>query len=120
MLFRPGSPPPGVFPDEANTHTTSTSSIGEWYASFFGDASVDGEGGDDALPRRMECTVRAGEVLFIPRGWWHMAVNLEETLALTQNYASAASLPHVLDFIDPSLSSREAIEDKVSGIDRNL
>ena len=63
MLFRPGSPPPGVFPDEANTHTTSTSSIGEWYASFFGDASVDGEGGDDALPRRMECTVRAGEVV---------------------------------------------------------
>lgn len=49
-----------------------------------------------------------------------MAVNLEETLALTQNYVSAASLPHVLDFIDPSLSSREAIEDKVSGIDRNL
>lgn len=24
-----------------------------------------------------ECIVNAGELLFVPRGWWHMALNLE-------------------------------------------
>ena len=47
-----------------------------------------------------------------------MAVNLEETLALTQNYASAASLPHVLDFLDPAAGGGDAVEDRVSGVDR--
>ena len=36
----------------------------------------------DERPR--ECVVKAGDVVFVPSGWWHLAVNLEETVALTQ------------------------------------
>jgi hypothetical protein len=51
-------------------------------------------------PRRMyECTVRAGEILFVPRGWWHMALNLEEGVAVTQNFVSEETLPFVLRFL---------------------
>ncbi|EWM26024.1 uncharacterized protein Naga_100629g1, partial [Nannochloropsis gaditana] len=36
----------------------------------------------------------------LPRqGWWHLVVNLEESLAITQNYVSLSNLPHVLSFL---------------------
>ena len=33
------------------------------------------------------------------RGWWHIALNLEESVAVTQNYVGTANLPHVLAFL---------------------
>ena len=44
----------------------------------------------------IECIVSAGELIFVPRGWWHMAINLEPGVAVTQNYVSRSNLPHVL------------------------
>ena len=61
--------------------------------------------------RPVECIVRAGEVLFIPRGWWHTALNLEHSLAITQNYASRVHLGEVLAFLKPGR------KDLVSGCD---
>lgn len=57
----------------------------------------------------VECVVHAGEILFVPHGWWHMAINLEESIAITQNYVSTINLPHVLKFLQPGR------EDLVSG-----
>ena len=50
--------------------------------------------------RPRECVVHAGDVIFVPCGWWHLAVNLEETVALTQNFVSRCNLPKVLDFLE--------------------
>jgi ribosomal protein L16 Arg81 hydroxylase len=50
--------------------------------------------------RPLEAVVGPGELLFIPRGWWHTALNLEpDTLAVTHNWVSPASLPAVLDWL---------------------
>ena len=52
----------------------------------------------------IECIVSAGELIFVPRGWWHMAINLEPGIAVTQNYVSRSNLPHVLQFLKPGRS----------------
>jgi len=35
-----------------------------------------------------------------PSGWWHLVVNTEESLAITQNYVCRSNLPHVLSFLE--------------------
>jgi len=44
---------------------------------------------------RVDCIQRAGDTLFVPGGWWHAALNLETTCAVTQNYACKANLARV-------------------------
>ncbi len=35
---------------------------------------------------RLEATVRAGDVIFVPSCWWHQVLNLEPSIALTANF----------------------------------
>jgi hypothetical protein len=41
----------------------------------------------------------AGEVLYVPSGWFHLVLNLEDSLALTQNFVPRKKLPDVLGFL---------------------
>ena len=47
----------------------------------------------------LEGTCRAGDVLFVPSGWWHAALNLTETAAVTQNFCSPRTAPRTLRFL---------------------
>ena len=47
----------------------------------------------------LEGTCRAGDVLFVPSGWWHAALNLTETAAVTQNFCSPRTAPRALRFL---------------------
>ncbi|KAK9819897.1 hypothetical protein WJX72_003757 [[Myrmecia] bisecta] len=104
ILYPPHITPPGVHPSADGADVATPLSLIEWFLNFCSHAQ---EG--DVKP--IECVVRSGELLFVPRGWWHMALNLEESVAVTQNYVSSINLPHVLEFL------RCGREDLVSGCD---
>ena len=53
----------------------------------------------------LEGTCREGDVLFIPSGWWHAALNLTETTAVTHNFCSPRTAPRVLRFLKRAAAS---------------
>jgi hypothetical protein len=57
----------------------------------------------------LETITGPGELLYVPRGWWHMVLNLDDAVAVTQNFVSSVGLPAVLGFL------RQGSQQLVSG-----
>ncbi|KAG8526944.1 uncharacterized protein KY384_008373 [Bacidia gigantensis] len=91
ILFPPTTLPPGVFVSEDQSEVTSPLSIAEWFLEFHAQARD--------IPGCKEGICSAGEVLHVPSGWWHLVVNLEESIAVTQNFVPESHLSNVLDFM---------------------
>jgi len=83
--------PPGVFVSEDQSEVTSPLSIAEWLIGFHAEAR--------RTPGCMEGICGEGEVLHVPSGWWHLVVNLETSIAITQNFVPEAHLTSVLAFL---------------------
>lgn len=84
-------PPPGVIVSEDQSEITSPLSIAEYLLTFHALAR--------ATPGCKEGICAAGEVLHVPSGWFHLVLNIEESLALTQNFVPRSKLPDVLGFL---------------------
>lgn len=47
----------------------------------------------------LEGVCETGEVFYVPSGWWHLVVNLEASIAVTQNFVCPSNLSGVLYFL---------------------
>ncbi|GMH29017.1 hypothetical protein Nepgr_030860 [Nepenthes gracilis] len=92
VLFPPDVIPPGVHPSPDGVEVACPVSIIEWFMNFYAATK-------DWKKKPIECICKAGEVIFVPHGWWHLVINLEESIAITQNYVSRRNLLNVLDFL---------------------
>ncbi|KAG0553571.1 hypothetical protein KC19_12G021800 [Ceratodon purpureus] len=92
VMYPPEVVPPGVFPSPDGADVATSVSITEWFMNFYGETKKRAE-------KPVECICRAGEVVFVPRGWWHVVINLEESIAITQNFVSRSNILNVLEFL---------------------
>lgn len=81
VLFPPDVVPPGVHPSPDGAEVACPVSIIEWFMNFYAATK-------SWKKKPIECICKAGEVIFVPNGWWHLVINLEESIAITQNYVS--------------------------------
>ncbi|GAB4820044.1 hypothetical protein N2152v2_007090 [Parachlorella kessleri] len=84
-LFPPGTPrellkPPGVEREAAT-----------WFAQVYPRT----QRGDWPAARPLDVIQGPGDTMFVPAGWWHAVINLDMTIAVTQNYCSTANFPAV-------------------------
>eukprot|EP00277_Geminigera_cryophila_P016800 CAMPEP_0179442882 /NCGR_PEP_ID=MMETSP0799-20121207/26355_1 /TAXON_ID=46947 /ORGANISM="Geminigera cryophila, Strain CCMP2564" /LENGTH=494 /DNA_ID=CAMNT_0021228423 /DNA_START=21 /DNA_END=1505 /DNA_ORIENTATION=- len=95
IMWPPHYHPPGVWPSEDGSTTTSNASITEWFLNWYPQTQTE-------AVRPLECVQEAGELIFVPRGWWHCVLNLEPCIAVTQNYVSEQNVLQVLDYMRQS------------------
>jgi len=100
IFYPPGINPPGVFPSPSGDDVAMPISLGEWFLTYWND-HVKERTNPNVSKRPLECTVHPGDILFVPHGWWHCVLNLDDGLSvgLTQNYVSSSNLPSVLRFL---------------------
>lgn len=99
IMFPPNCTPPGVLPSCDELDVTTPISVTEWFLNFYRESRK-------FSSRTYECVQKPGELIFIPHMWWHTALNLEECVAVTQNYVNEQNLMNVLDFLRRNGKSR--------------
>lgn len=90
------------YPSPDGAAVATPISIIEWFVNYYAALKA------SDIPY-LEGTVRKGELIFVPRGWWHVVLNLEDSIAVTQNFVSASQLPYTLEFLRDK-------PDQVSGV----
>ncbi|PWA69426.1 transferase, transferring glycosyl group [Artemisia annua] len=89
-LYPPGRVPLGVtvhVNDEDGDVDIETPSSLQWWLDYYPLLA------DEDKP--IECTQLPGETIYVPTGWWHCVLNLETTIAVTQNYVNSKNFEYV-------------------------
>lgn len=105
IMFPGSMRPPGVFVSQDQSEVTSPLSIAEWLLGFHEEAVH--------MVGCVEGICDEGEVLHVPSGWWHLVVNLEPAIAITQNFVPRSHLGSALHFLKEK-------SDQVSGFSDNV
>jgi hypothetical protein len=88
-MYPPGHTPPGVMVHGGDIYAgVQSPPSASWYCEVY----------PNLLPhqRPLEIMQRPGDIIFVPAGWWHLVLNLDDTIAFTQNFVSPSNLPLAL------------------------
>lgn len=105
VFFPPHSTPPGILPSSDGSHVTAPVSVIEWFTNFYDKNTVLDAGG-------LEAIVHPGEIVYVPSGWWHCVLNLDMSIAITQNFVSEGNVVDVVRMFKNS-------PDQISGCSSN-
>ncbi|KAL5705165.1 Lysine-specific demethylase jmj21 [Ranunculus cassubicifolius] len=89
-LYPPGRVPLGVtvhVDEEDGDVNIDTPSSLQWWLDIYPMLA------DEDKP--IECTQLPGETIYVPSGWWHCVLNLETTIAVTQNFVNSKNFEYV-------------------------
>uniref|UniRef100_A0A8R7QEH6 JmjC domain-containing protein n=1 Tax=Triticum urartu TaxID=4572 RepID=A0A8R7QEH6_TRIUA len=89
-LYPPGRVPGGVtvhVSDEDGDVDIETPASLQWWLDIYPHLAEH--------EKPLECTQLPGETIFVPSGWWHCVLNLETTVAVTQNFVNQSNFEHV-------------------------
>jgi len=101
ILFPPDVVPPGIMVSEDQSEVEAPLSLAEWLFNYYPQAkAMYGPRAKDPKLRNklQESVCETGEIFYVPAGWWHLVVNLESSIAVTQNFVSPSNLAGVLYF----------------------
>jgi hypothetical protein len=92
IMYPPDCPPPAVYPSKDESEVTTPVSVLEWMLKFHKEVSR-------GAVKPIQCLQRPGDLIFIPNGWWHQVLNIEECIAVTQNVVCDSNLTNVVKFL---------------------
>ncbi|KAK8692331.1 hypothetical protein V6N13_075799 [Hibiscus sabdariffa] len=122
-LYPPGTVPLGVTvnvdDDDGDISVDSPSSL-QWWLDFYPLLANEN--------KPIECTQLPGETIFVPSGWWHCVLNLETTIAVTQNFVNCRNFEFVCLDMAPGYCHRGVCragllaldEDSLEIIEKNM
>jgi len=111
IFYPPHVHPPGVVSSSDGADVTVPISTGEWLLSFWSQ-HLEARKHRDPTQRPLETIVQPGEVVFVPHGYWHMVVNLDDCIALTHNYVSTSNLADCLKFLRDTPDQISGVRDR--------
>lgn len=91
VMLPPSITPPGVMVDADESEVTSPVGIGEWVLSGFYNDVI-------KLPETLVGITFPGECMYVPSNWWHLVINLQDSIAITENFVPNNNLTNVLKF----------------------
>lgn len=92
IMFPPSSPPPGVWTNDDQSEVTAPVSLAEWFHSGFYMEALESPGFCHAV-------TGPGDCMYVPSGWWHAVVNLDDCIAMTGNFVARPHLNEVAHFL---------------------
>lgn len=93
ILYPPSIIPPGVVLD-AHGGFTTPAALGAWLLDHHAAIADVPES-----ERPLECVCTAGDLMFVPSGWWHCVINLDESIALTHNVVTEVNLANAMELL---------------------